>query len=144
PNDAFVAKYNSSGALQWVWQAGGGGAGFDFYWDVALDAQSNVYVAGLLGTNAIAPSGSGGAFVAKYDPAGVFEMGYSISPSPGVIPSILAKVCADSTGNVFLAGWYQGTATFGTNALQPQGYWNFFLTKLVASAVSSVPAITAL
>jgi hypothetical protein len=43
--------------------------------------------------------------------------------------------CAlDSSGNCYLAGWYQGTNTFGTNVLQPQGYWNFFLAKVTAPA----------
>ena len=31
-----------------------------------------------------------------------------------------------------MAGWYQADTTFGTNVLQSQGYWNFFLARLAA------------
>ena len=122
--DAFLAKYSSSGSIQWARQAGGGtnsGALVGFYWDVALDGQGNVYAAGFLNS---------GAAVAKYDPAGNLQWTCSASgPPAGPASSLAAKCAVDSTGNCYLAGWYQGTATFGTNVLQPQGYWNFFLAK---------------
>jgi hypothetical protein len=127
--DAFVAKYDSTGTIQWARRAGG--TGFDVYWDAALDQQSNVYVAGVLGSDAVAPAGSGGAMIAKYDPAGTLQWAYSASgPSADPVPSIATKVAVDAGGNAFLAGWYQTTTTFGTNVLSPQGYWNFFLTRV--------------
>ena len=127
--DAFVAKYNSSGAIQWARQAGGGtniGAIVGLYWDVALDGQGNVYPAGSL-----SPSGSAVATVAKYNPAGTLQWTYSASGLPASpIASGVFKSAVDSAGNCYLAGWYQGTNAFGTNILQPQGYWNYFLVKL--------------
>ena len=127
--DAYVAKYSSSGAVQWARRAGG--TNLDLYWDAALDGQGNAYVAGALGSDAVAPDGSGGAMVAKYDPAGILQWAYSASgPPANPVGSMTAKCAVDSAGNCYLAGWYQGTATFGTNVLQPQGYWNYFLAKL--------------
>jgi hypothetical protein len=127
--DAFVAKYDSTGTIQWARRAGG--MDLDFYWDAALDQQGNVYVAGVLGSDAIAPAGSGGAMVGKYDPAGTLQWAYSASGPPAdPVPSIATKVAVDAGGNAFLAGWYQTTTAFGTNVLSPQGYWNFFLAKV--------------
>jgi hypothetical protein len=121
--DAFVAKYSSSGAIQWAQRAGGRNA--DDYWDIALDAQTNVYAAGFLNSSAA---------VAKYSAGG---------PPASPVSSLVAKCAVDSTGNCYLAGWYQGTATFGPNVLQPQGYWNYFLAKLMAPAIIlSAPQIT--
>jgi hypothetical protein len=78
--DAYIAKYSSSGAVQWARRAGG--TELDFYWDVALEGQGNVYAAGALSSDAVAPSGSGGAVVAKYDPDGTLQWAYSASGPP--------------------------------------------------------------
>ena len=120
--DAFVAKYSSSGVIQWAQRAGG--TNLDFYWDVALDEQGNAYVGGAL---------SADAALAKYNPSGAVQWAYSASAPPeNPISSIVAKCAVDAAGNCFLAGWYQGSATFGTNVLQSQGYWNYFLAKVAA------------
>ena len=139
---AFLAKYNSSGAIQWARQAGGGtniGVYVGIYYDVALDGQGNVYPSGALSPNAAAPSGSAVAMVAKYDPAGTPQWAYSASgPPANLVSSVVGKCAVDSAGNCYLAGWYQGTNTFGTNVLQPQGYWNYFLAKVTAPALPTL------
>jgi Beta-propeller repeat len=56
--DLFVAKYNSSGVLQWAKAAGTGGA--DDAYGIAVDSEGNSYVTGNMG----------GAFVLKYDTNG--------------------------------------------------------------------------
>ncbi len=99
---------------------------------------------GALGSAAVAPNGTGGALVAKYDPAGTFQWANSASgPPANPVPSIAAKCAVDAAGNSYLAGWYQTTTTFGTNVLQPKGSWSYFLAKLSTAAPSSnAPAIT--
>ncbi len=42
----------------------------------------------------------------------------------------------DASGDCYVAGWFQGTASFGTNMLQAQGYWDVFLAKLGASSAT--------
>ena len=79
------------------------------------------------------------AALAKYSPTGTVQWAYSaIGPPANPVSSIVAKCAVDSAGNSYLAGWYQGTATFGTNVLQPQGYWNFFLAKVTAPVPPTV------
>src|ERR1035441_1792586 len=116
----FVAKYSSSGVIQWADQAA------VEYLDVALDGQTNVYAAGFLNFNAA---------VAKHSPTGTLQWAYSASGPPANPYSSVALKCAgDSAGHCYLVGWYQETNTFGTNVLQPQGVWNFFLAKVAAPA----------
>ncbi|MBU6409511.1 MAG: SBBP repeat-containing protein, partial [Verrucomicrobia bacterium] len=121
--DAFVAKYNSSGVIQWAQPAGGTNGGF--YWDIALDAQTNIYAVGFLDSDAA---------VAKYSPAGKIQWTYSANGLPASpVASLVGKCAVDSVGHCYLAGLYQGTETFWTNSLQPQETWNFFLTETVTN-----------
>jgi hypothetical protein len=118
--DAFVAKYNSAGAIQWAQSAGGTNGGY--YWDVALDAQTNVYPAGFLGID---------ANIAKYNSSGTLQWSESASgPPASPVSSLVGKCAVDSAGHCYLNGFYQGTATFGTTTLQSQEAWNFFLTEV--------------
>ncbi len=105
--DAFLAMYDSSGAIQWAQRAGGANGGF--YWDVALDAETNVYAAGFWGS---------GAGVAKYNPGGTFQWSYSASSTSS---SLATKCAVDSAGHCYLGGFYQGTATFGTHVSATTG-----------------------
>src|SRR5207249_1049908 len=72
--DIFVAKY-SSGALDWVRQAGGA-TDSDFGYGIAVDAVGNAYVSGTFqgvasfGTNTLSGFGEEDIFVAKFDPSG--------------------------------------------------------------------------
>lgn len=136
--DAFVARFNSSGQIQWARQAGGftrKGAFNGFYWDVALDSQSNVYVGGFL---------KSGASAAKYSPAGALQWTVSATgPAASPIGSTATKCAVDSQGNCYLAGWYQGNVNFGAKVLQHQGYWNYFLAKIPdPSAPKGNPKLT--
>jgi len=124
---AFIVKYDNSGTAQWATQAGGPGGGgpsdVGVYANVALDARTNIYVAGILSNNAA---------VARYSPAGALEWTYSVSTSPTNSTGSLAECTVDAAGHPYLSGLYQGTATLGTNALQPVEPWNFFLAEVAS------------
>ena len=130
--DAFLAKYNSAGVIQWARSAGGTNGGF--YWALALDTQTNIYAAGFLGSNAA---------VAQYSLAGNLQGTNSASDLPvNPVASCLENCAVDSAGNCFVEGFFQGTTTFGTNVLQPQETWNFFLIKVsvgLAITTTSLP-----
>ncbi len=136
--DAYLAQYDASGGLQWARRAGG--AGLDGYFDVALDQQNFAYAAGASGSDALPPSSQGGALVARYDPAGNLLWAQSASSPPAdPVGSFVAKCAVDAGGNTFLAGWYQGTATFGASTLEPQGHWNLFLARVPDPMVALFP-----
>jgi hypothetical protein len=119
---AFVARYNSSGMIQWAQLAGGTNAGA--YLAVALDGQTNVYSAGALNSQTT---------IAKYSPTGTLQWIYSANNAPASpVGSAAINCVVDPNGHCYLDGWYQEAATFSTNTLQPLETWNFFLTEVAA------------
>jgi hypothetical protein len=98
--DAFIAKYNTSGAQQWIRQLGTNrnevGRG------VASDAAGNVYIVGYGegGFGGISAAGTD-CFVAKYDPQGslIWTQGFGTSVNDDA-----ESVAVDNVGNVYVYG----------------------------------------
>src|ERR1017187_2055984 len=134
--NSYLAKYNSAGAIQWAQKAGGtndGAFAADVFFDLALDGQTNIYAAGDLNSYSV---------LTKYDPTGREQWTYLASGSPASpISSTVWRCVVDSSKNCYLAGLYGGTDIFGTNVLQPQEAWNFFLAKLTVPLILSSPQI---
>ncbi len=115
----------------WVSASSGGGLGY-----LALDAQDNSYVAGQFSPTATFGSttlscsqATNNGFIAKYaaDGTSVWAKdlgGYSGYVSPG-------RLAVDAGGNVYAAGQFEDTATFGTLTLSNAGTGpDAFLAKL--------------
>ncbi|MDB6020074.1 MAG: hypothetical protein JWR19_4563 [Pedosphaera sp.] len=117
-SDIFLAKYDTSGNLLWVQQAGGHDV--DAGTSVAVDANGNCFIAGNLqgpfnfGTNGV---NSAGCFVAGYDPTGAL-LWVRTSTGTGIIQA--TGVAVDSQGNVGITGLYHGLISFGTNQFNTQ------------------------
>ena len=136
--DAFIAKYNAAGVLQWARRSGG--PGLDIFQSAATDPQGNIYVAA--GTSASTSFGSSADWnvaVTKYDANGSVQW---VQDAGGVNDEIAWNVVVDPAGNAYVDGWFQGAAAFGTNTLQSQGYWNFFLAKLASGVAGAAEAPT--
>ena len=112
-NDVFVAKYDTSGTVQWAESIGG--TGIDYGYGIATDSGGNVYVTGqysgsvTIGSTTLPDTGSSDAFVAKYDTSGTVQWATSIG---GTGPDSGRGIATDSGGNVYVTGNYNGTATF--------------------------------
>ncbi|MCX2739068.1 SBBP repeat-containing protein [Pontibacter anaerobius] len=100
--DIFLAKYNASGELQWVNQAGGDD--IDAGEDMAVDEAGNIYVTGIFsstatfGDKSLTSTQSVNVFLAKYDAAGSVQWvkqrdGYSNN-----------AVAVDASGNSYITG----------------------------------------
>ena len=138
-NDVFVVKLNSSGQL--VWAKSVGGTGNDRGNAVAVDSSGNVYVAGSFSGTADFDPGSGTAnlsavgfedgFVLKLNANGAYQWGKRIGGSSA---DYARGVAADSSGNVFTTGYFQGTVDFDPGAasanLASAGGNDAFLQKL--------------
>jgi hypothetical protein len=116
-NDGFVVKYDSSGTWQWARRIGGSLG--DEAFSVSTDSSGNVIVAGFYTSNPLdiflenvstvsfTLSNSGGGrdvFVVKYDPNGTPLWARRMGGTGNDL--IRSAVSVDSSGNIFMAGYY--------------------------------------
>jgi hypothetical protein len=133
--DIFVAKYSGSGVLQWVQSAGG--TSFDFGNAIAVDGSGNVYVTGkyeataTFGTTTKTSAGIADIFVAKYNSVGVTWDW--VQSAGGTSDDVGRGIAVDGSGNVYVTGWYFGTATFGTTTKTSAGLFDIFVAKYNSS-----------
>lgn len=131
-NDIFLAKYNASGTLLWIRTAGS--SGNDLGRAISLDATGNVYLTGYIGGDVSTWGISGHAggkdiFIAKYDTNGNF------------LNANRAGGGADDEGNdinvkgglLVVAGYFNATATFGSNTYTSNGGKDLFLASFNSS-----------
>jgi hypothetical protein len=137
--DAFLAKFNSSGAIQWATYYGGSGDDGDIGGNgVETDCIWNVYITGNTGsTSAIATPGAyqttyGSVFLAKFNSVGAIQWGTYYGGSSGG-DNNGAGVATDGSGNVYITGETQNTSAIATpGAYQTTyggGLWDAFLAK---------------
>ena len=117
--DGFLVKYNSSGVYQSVNTFDASNNGYAGINSLAIDSSGNVYVAGYFnGTVVFNPGDPGSSisssgysvFLVKYDSSGVYQSVNTFDTSSGYAsPTSLA---IDSSGNVFVAGYFYGTVVF--------------------------------
>ncbi len=117
--DFFVAKYDSNGALVWAKAAGGmsGDEGFA----IAVDSSGNSYVTGFFvflatfgqgeaNETTLTSAGSADIFVAKYGSNGTLLWA---KRAGGTVTDQGSGIGVDSSGNSYVTGVFEGTATFG-------------------------------
>lgn len=109
-NDAWVAKYNTTGKLLWVRQMGTPKS--DESYGVATDVKGNVYISGTtFGTVAGTRRELDVAWVAKYDTTGKLLWKQQL----GSFASISSRsVATDTSGDVYISGKTYGVLP-GTN-----------------------------
>jgi len=139
-NDIFIAKYSSAGA--WVWSKTVGGYGYDQGNAIAADGAGNVFVTGYIGQGASSDIGvnfGGGAlfsagqsdvFLVKYSAAGAHIWSQRFGSTGNDIGT---AVGTDSSGNVIVAGTFEGSVDFGGGALTSAGMRDIFVAKYSAT-----------
>ena len=108
-SDFLIAKYNSSGTLQW--QKTLGGTGMDEARSVAIDSSGNIIVAGYTTS-----SGSGGSdfLIAKYNSSGTLQWQKTLG---GTLSDVAFSVAIDSSGNIIVAGYTASSGSGGNVVL---------------------------
>jgi len=120
--DVFVAKLDSNGNWQWAKQAGG--SSVDYGRGISVDSSGNSYVTGYFqGTASFGPytitsSGRWDVFVAKLDSNGNWQWA---KQAGGSMSEIGFGISVDSSGNSYITGWFQGTASFGPYTITRSG-----------------------
>ena len=130
--DMFLVSYTSGGTFRWVRQAGG--VGEDAGSAVVADDQGNVYVTGNFTTLATFTStnltGSGvDMFLAKYDSAGNFAWVRRAGGNNAIYGDSGEGVALDGARNIYVTGFFSGTANFGTTNLATTGLDDIFVAK---------------
>jgi len=132
-SDVFLAKYDSNGNLLWIRTAGG--RSDDYCYGVALDGNGNCYLTGsfqdtaVFGNALITSAGAPDVFVAKYDSAGNFQW---VRGAGGSYKDQGSGISVSQSGDVFVAGTFAGSATFGPTTLTNSGFLgieDIFLAK---------------
>jgi hypothetical protein len=136
-DDIFVAKLSPTGAH--LWSKRFGDSQSDHGQGVAIDGDGNVLVTGYIygpvdfGGGALHNTFGdydGDVFVAKFSPAGthVWSMRFG-----GSYYDYGQGIAADAAGNVFVTGFFQNTATIGSQTLTSVGSIDMFVTKIAAN-----------
>jgi len=132
--DIFVAKFDAAGNHVWSKRFGDGNS--QTAYGVTVDGWGNVVLTGgnggtvNFGGGALITAGSSDIYVAKFDAAGnhIWSNGYGdASAQYGV------SVTADGSGNVSVAGRFQGTVNFGGGVLTGAGDYDIFVAQFDAS-----------
>lgn len=131
--DFFVAKLDK-GTGQPIWVKGFGGPLSDYGASVACDGSGSVYVTGSFqgtvnfGGGNLVSAGQGDTFVMKLDASGAHVWSERFGDAADESGEAIA---VDSAGtNVVVAGYYDGTPSFGGGALPAAMGDNVFVTKL--------------
>jgi hypothetical protein len=139
-NDAFVARFSSSGAH--VWSRRWGNSSEDKAYDVAVDGLGNAAVTGMFTNNVdfgggpisnAGGNGSGDIFLVKLSSTGIHMWSKGFG-STLVANQVGYGVAFDSAGSVLLTGAIVAlnspyTIDFGGGAFTGDGYANAFIAK---------------
>jgi hypothetical protein len=104
-DDWIIAKYNSSGTLQWQRSLAGA---IDRAYGVTIDSGNNVYVAGY--TSASGGAGSNDLLLVKYSSSGTLQWQRSLG---GAGSDFGIKVARDSSDNIYVIGASQSAGGAG-------------------------------
>ena len=113
--DAFIAKYDSTGAF--IWAKSAGGTGDDRGQSLSTDGANNCYVIGFfngtatIGITPLTSAGSSDIWIAKYDASGNSVWA---KRAGGPLEDEGLSIASDPLGNMYLTGYFNGAALFGS------------------------------
>ncbi len=132
-NDVVLAKYDRNGTH--LWSKRFGNAFNEVAGGVAVDPAGFITMTGSFdqkidfGKGEVLAAGESDAFVARFAPTGELVWARTFGSSREDIGFGLAS---DATGNVVVAGWFEGTVDFGGGAKASYGNRDVFVLKLDA------------
>ncbi|TNE47441.1 MAG: hypothetical protein EP343_19925 [Deltaproteobacteria bacterium] len=130
---AFVAKLDTSGQWQWAVSATSQKTESSYSHHIATDSSGNSYIVGyfyekaVFGSLTMTSKGSTDVFVAKVDNKGKWlwaAQGGGSNKDEGY------GIDIDASGNVFVTGYFDNAATFGSLSVQSKGRFDSFVAQL--------------
>jgi hypothetical protein len=131
-DEIFIAKYDSTGNLDWA--KGIGGSDDDKATALATDRQGNIYMVGYFyspsitfGSFTLTNGGSGDIFIVKFD---MFGNALWAKREGGPSLEIPYSISLDGSGNMIIGGRFSSNSvTFGNTTLHQAGSMDIFLVK---------------
>ncbi len=134
----FLFLFQGNEALAQFWMQNAGGATIDEAYDVSVDPSGNAYSVGYFtssasfGSTSLIANGSTDIFVSKNNNTGGFSWAVKAGGSGADRGTAIAT---DAAGNVYVTGYYNGTANFGSSSLTSNGLQDIFIAKYNTSGV---------
>jgi len=132
--DIFIAKMDTNG--NWLWARQAGSTGYDYGQGISLDNSGNCFVTGFysgtasFGTTTIVNNGGFDIFTTKLDTNGNWLW---VKRAGGTDSERGAGIINDNSGNSYVTGYFQGTATFESISIVSSGGMDAFVCKLDSS-----------
>ena len=113
----LIAKYNSSGVIQWQRSIGISNNSHDNFYGIAVDSSGNSYAVGAI---QYGPSGNTDIFIVKYNTSGVVQWQRTLSGSDHDIG--MGGIALDSSGNNVYIGNYTKSSGSGNYDIHTAKY----------------------
>ena len=140
--DIFISKLDGAGNFMWAKSIGG--TSNDYGYSIAIDASGNVFTTGYFQDTAdfdpgaatynLTTAGNEDIFISKLDASGNFIWAKKMG---GTLTDQGSSLSFDIFSNVYITGYFQGTADFdpgaATHNLVSAGFNDIFISKLDAS-----------
>ncbi|PID28092.1 MAG: hypothetical protein CSB55_06140 [Candidatus Cloacimonadota bacterium] len=129
-DDIFIAKADNNG--NWLWAKRAGSSRYDYGKSIAVDDQGNLYITGSFYGNAnfgnitLYSAGVSDIFIAKTDNNGNWLWA---KRAGGTSYDYGKGIAVDDQGNLYITGYFKGTATFGSTNLTSKGNYDMFIIK---------------
>jgi hypothetical protein len=123
---------NPAQAQNWQWATAAGGPGFDYATGIVNDAAGNSYVSGsfdgtaTFGDKRVQSAGNYDIYLAKLEPQGKVAW---VIRAGGSQADEAYDLTIDPAGNLYVTGYFMGTADFGGQQLESVGDRDYFLAK---------------
>jgi hypothetical protein len=117
----------------WQWAKSAGGTSQDEGLDIAVDKYGNTYITGyfdstaLFGSTVLTSQGEYDVFVGKLNNDGEWQW---VKSAGGTELDLGVGIAVDTNCNVYITGFFEGSATFGNITLFSQGSDDVFVAKL--------------
>lgn len=129
--EIYVAKLDTNG--NWLWAKRAGGTSHDKGNSIEVSGPGNVYVSGYFslmadfGSTVLSSSGSNDIFIAKLDTNGVWSWAIRAG---GESNEFVHDSRLDDNENLYLGGYFTGTASFGLTSLTSSGSADIYAAKI--------------